>query len=92
MQIKIVLLKFEFTMKKAIILTALLINFSIITEVNAQCSMCRQAAESGIKKGEVQGKGLNRGILFLMSIPYILGGTAFVIYKRNKRKNSSVEQ
>ena len=42
-------------MKKAIILTALLINFSIITEVNAQCSMCRQAAESGIKKGEVQG-------------------------------------
>jgi|LakMenEpi03Aug12_release.lakeMendotaPanAssembly.Ray.scaffolds.fasta_scaffold1335985_1 hypothetical protein len=79
-------------MKKAIILTALLINFSIITEVNAQCSMCRQAAESGIKKGEVQGKGLNRGILFLMSIPYILGGTAFVIYKRNKRKNSSVEQ
>jgi hypothetical protein len=54
--------------------------------------MCRQAAESGIKKGEVQGKGLNRGILFLMSIPYILGGTAFVIYKRNKRKNSSVEQ
>jgi hypothetical protein len=79
-------------MKKAIILTALLINFSVITEVNAQCSMCRQAAESGIKKGEVQGKGLNRGILFLMSIPYILGGTAFVIYKRNKRKNPSVEQ
>lgn len=79
-------------MKKAIILTALLISFSIITEVNAQCSMCRQAAESGIKKGEVQGRGLNRGILFLMAIPYLLGGTAFVIYKKNKRKNSAIEQ
>jgi hypothetical protein len=79
-------------MKKAIILTTLLISFSLTSEVNAQCSMCRQAAESGIKKGEVQGRGLNRGILFLMSIPYILGGTAFIIYKKNKRKNPTVEQ
>ena len=79
-------------MKKAILIIALLINFSIITEVSAQCSMCRQAAESGIKKGEIQGRGLNKGILFLMAIPYILGGTAFIIYKKNKRKNSSVEQ
>ena len=79
-------------MKKAILLIALLINFSIITEVNAQCSMCRQAAESGIKQGQVQGRGLNKGILFLMAIPYILGGTAFIIYKKNKRKNPSVEQ
>jgi hypothetical protein len=79
-------------MKKAIILTALLVNFSLITEVNAQCSMCRQAAESGIKKGEVQGRGLNRGILFLMAIPYVLGGTAFIIYKKNKRKQTTVEQ
>jgi hypothetical protein len=78
-------------MKKAILLIALFVNFSIITEVNAQCSMCRQAAESGIKKGEVQGRGLNRGILFLMSIPYILGGTAFVIYRSNKRKQKTVE-
>ena len=79
-------------MKKAILIIALLINFSVITEVNAQCSMCRQAAESGIKKGEVQGRGLNKGILFLMAIPYVLGGTAFIIYKKNKRKNPSVEQ
>ena len=78
-------------MKKAILLIALLINFSVITTVNAQCSMCRQAAESGIKKGEVQGKGLNKGILFLMAIPYLLGGTAFIIYKKNKRKQTPIE-
>jgi hypothetical protein len=79
-------------MKKVILLIALLISFSVITEVNAQCSMCRQAAESGIKKGEVQGRGLNKGILFLMAIPYVLGGTAFIIYKKNKRKQSTIEQ
>ncbi len=79
-------------MKKVILLIALLVNLSIITEVNAQCSMCRQAAESGIKKGEVQGRGLNKGILFLMAIPYVLGGTAFIIYKKNMRKKTAVEQ
>ncbi len=79
-------------MKKAILIIALLINFSVITEVSAQCSMCRQAAESGIKKGEVQGRGLNKGILFLMAIPYVLGGTAFIIYKKNKRKQTTIEQ
>jgi len=79
-------------MKKLILLIALMISFTLITEVNAQCSMCRQAAESGIKKGETQGRGLNKGILFLMAIPYALGGTAFFIYKKNKRKQKAVEQ
>jgi len=79
-------------MKKLILLIALMISFTLITEVNAQCSMCRQAAESGIKKGEMQGRGLNKGILFLMAIPYVLGGTAFIIYKKNKRKKIAVEQ
>jgi hypothetical protein len=79
-------------MKKVILLIVLMINFTLITEVNAQCSMCRQAAESGIKKGEMQGRGLNKGILFLMAIPYVLGGTAFIIYKKNKRKKIAVEQ
>ena len=92
MHLKIELLTFDITMKKLILLIALMISFTLITEVNAQCSMCRQAAESGIKKGEMQGRGLNKGILFLMAIPYVLGGTAFIIYKKNKRKKIAVEQ
>ena len=79
-------------MKKAILLIMLFVNVAFITEVNAQCSMCRQAAESGIKKGEVQGRGLNKGILFLMAIPYVLGGTAFLIYRTNKKKKTTLEQ
>lgn len=79
-------------MKKLILTITLVLSIGLISDVNAQCSMCRQAAESGIKQGQVQGRGLNKGILFLMAIPYILGGTAFIIYKKNKRKNPSVEQ
>jgi len=38
-------------------------------EVAAQCSMCKAVAESSV--GDVA-KGINSGILYLMSIPYLL--------------------
>jgi hypothetical protein len=53
----------------------------------AQCAMCRANAESNIKSGKNDiGKGLNRGILYLLSIPYLLGGAAAVIYFKNRGK------
>jgi len=54
--------------------------------VEAQCPMCRMAAESNLNQGGTAGKGLNKGILMLLSMPYVLvGGVAFVWY-RNRRK------
>ena len=38
--------------------------------LNAQCSMCRAVLES--EKGMSTAKGINDGILYLMSVPYIL--------------------
>ena len=38
--------------------------------LNAQCSMCRAVLES--EKGMSTAKGINDGILYLMSIPYVL--------------------
>lgn len=38
----------------------------------AQCAMCRASVESNIKEGNGVGAGLNAGILYLMSIPYII--------------------
>ena len=38
--------------------------------LNAQCSMCRAVLES--EKGMSAAKGINDGILYLMSVPYIL--------------------
>lgn len=55
----------------------------------AQCSMCRAVAESNVNsnKNDV-GRGLNNGILYLLSIPYILGGTAVGIWYYHKKKQN----
>ena len=52
--------------------------------------MCRAVSESGAKDAEKRiGRGLNNGILYLLAMPYLLGGVAYIIYRRNKRKNIS---
>lgn len=54
---------------------------------DAQCSMCKATVESNIKNNNsFIGKGLNTGILYLMSIPYLLGGVGLGIYLWNKKK------
>ncbi len=51
----------------------------------AQCAMCRAVAESSKDGGSSIADGLNSGILYLMSIPYILLFLAFIFYfKRHK--------
>ena len=37
-----------------------------------QCSMCRAVLES--EEGQETAKGINKGILYLMAIPYLLVG------------------
>jgi len=67
---------------------ALLIGFALMMEdVSAQCVMCKAVAEDSADDGGL-GAGLNRGILYLMAVPYILlSALFFVIYK--KRKSAS---
>ena len=57
----------------------------------SQCSMCRAVAESGTEDESKRiGRGLNNGILYLLAMPYIIGGVAFFIWKKNRRKDSPV--
>ncbi|MEO6301672.1 MAG: hypothetical protein ABIP51_00740 [Bacteroidia bacterium] len=52
-----------------IILTFLFFN----TDMEAQCAMCKQAAESSLKKNPNSlARSLNSGILYLMAVPYLL--------------------
>jgi len=56
-------------------------------DVAAQCSMCRRVAESNLESGQKKGRGLNTGILYLMSVPYLMGGVAgFIWWKSRKSK------
>ncbi len=42
-------------------------------QVLAQCAMCKAQVESNISDGSQNvGAGLNKGILFLMTVPYII--------------------
>ncbi len=56
---------------------------------SAQCVMCRSTVESNRADDKLSkfGNGLNKGILFLMSVPYILVGTVgFLWYRSNRKK------
>ena len=62
------------------------LTLSPINDVQAQCPMCRMAAESNLKDGGSAGKGLNAGILYMLSTPYLIIGVLGIIWYRNNRK------
>lgn len=55
---------------------------------NAQCAMCSLTAQNATENGNVQGKGLNNGILFLLAMPYLaavgIGALWYVRYRSKK--------
>ncbi|MEZ4793546.1 MAG: hypothetical protein R2783_08825 [Gelidibacter sp.] len=72
---------------KSKIVFVLLSLFTFLT-TNAQCAMCRAVLES--EEGQSTAKGVNNGIIYLMSIPYILvGGIGLLIYWKFFRKGKA---
>lgn len=70
----------------ALIICLLIVLFAI--DASGQCPMCRAAAETNLAQGGTEGKGLNKGILYMLTIPYLLISTIGFIYWRNKKKES----
>ncbi|MBK5286677.1 MAG: hypothetical protein JJE25_14900 [Bacteroidia bacterium] len=57
------------------------------TDSSAQCAMCKRVAQTD-KENKTSDKGgsLNHGILYLLSIPYLIGAVgAFAWYKNRKK-------
>lgn len=55
--------------------------FVFQNNLEAQCSMCKQAAESTMKNNPNSlARSLNSGILYLMAVPYLL--IAFIFRKQ----------
>ena len=62
-----------------LILVVLLLAVSF--DADAQCAMCKSAAESDLKNDpSSMAKNLNTGILYLMTVPYI--AIAFIFRKQ----------
>ncbi|PIQ20047.1 MAG: hypothetical protein COW65_17290 [Cytophagales bacterium CG18_big_fil_WC_8_21_14_2_50_42_9] len=59
-------------------------------DVQAQCAMCKTSVVSSNANNENKlvrfGSGLNKGILYLMAIPYVLAGTVGFLWYRYNRK------
>ncbi len=68
------------------ILAVLLLVVGSTEILEAQCPMCRIAAESNLKNGGTSGSGLNAGILYMLATPYLVIGTIGFIWWRNRRK------
>jgi hypothetical protein len=72
--------------KKFVLLSALILLSQI--DAVAQCAMCRTTIESSISTGRTNiATGLNTGILYLLSAPYlIVGAIAFLWFRQSKQE------
>ena len=56
----------------------------------AQCAMCRASVENNVSNGETGiGAGLNMGILYLFSMPYLIAAIIGFFWYRNAKKRKS---
>jgi len=63
-----------------------------VKEAQAQCAMCSLTADSSVKNGNKQGEKLNKGIIVLLSAPYLaVGLVGLMWYKKYRKKQSSEE-
>ncbi|HAD15022.1 MAG TPA: hypothetical protein DCF33_21570 [Saprospirales bacterium] len=67
------------------IVLVLLLAFFLPLDAHAQCAMCKGAAEANLRQGGGDPKGLNNGILYMLSIPYLLVGCIGYWWWRNRR-------
>ena len=75
---------------KIFIISVLILMVFLLTseDLLSQCPMCRLSAEQNLKDGGTAGKGLNKGILYMLSLPYILVSTLGFIWYKNRKKLS----
>ena len=74
---------------------AAILAFAVVTGITlpplpaqGQCSMCRAVAESGASdQNQKVGQGLNSGILYLLAMPYLIGGVAFGIWWKHRKSS-----
>ncbi len=74
--------------KQVVLIFTLLMLAASFNKAEAQCAMCKRTAETDIESKHKQsaGRSLNNGILYLMSIPYLLGAVGVFAWYKNKKK------
>lgn len=71
-----------------IVFVLIVLSFYFGSDLDAQCPMCKMSAESNLKDGGTAGKGLNNGILYMLTLPYLLVASIGFLWWKNRRKLS----
>jgi hypothetical protein len=73
----------------ALLLAALVIIVIVDAPARAQCAMCVTALENS-PEGKSMAASFNRGILFLLAVPYaILGTVGLIVFRAYRRKQAA---
>ena len=78
-------------MKNLKLSALIILVFLISTSLSmAQCAMCQQVVSSNLSdgRGSVIGRGINTGVLFLLTTPYLLIGFGIYFWYKSAKKNS----
>jgi hypothetical protein len=69
-------------MKKCVLILSIIIfsSLSFVNDSSAQCSICTKTAQ---QLGEKPAKGLNAGIIYLASAPFLIAGYVFYRWKKS---------
>jgi hypothetical protein len=74
-------------MWKKVVIIAIALVVLVSTASVAQCAMCRASVGSNLSEGRgVIGTGINFGILYLLSAPYLLVAGLFIVWYRTGKK------
>lgn len=79
-------MKTRITKYLSMLALALALSVGTGSPAQAQCPMCRMSAESNLKNGGTDGRGLNKGILFMLAMPYLVVGGIGLYWWRNRNK------
>lgn len=74
--------------RRCVLLVVMLVGLCC-SNVQAQCAMCSLNAENNTKDSTTQAEGLNNGILFLLAMPFLIGGgVGYLWYTRYRVTNT----
>jgi hypothetical protein len=80
-------------MQKLLALAVVIFLFLLgTTDVNAQCAMCKMAAENGSQADGGPVLGLNQGILYLAVVPYLSFSVIAYLFWRGYRRRQQEEK
>jgi len=71
-----------------------LFTIAVSFDADAQCAMCRRIAQTNYEQQDLvskqkemkRGRSLNNGILYLLSVPYLIGAAGAFFWWKNRKK------